>query len=296
MKDRIYMVLAFLGFILLAVVTISNYDIDQDEKVFAVGDFYTPQTVRSRVDSSVELYAQMSGDRGRGCPQSSMQKVIGSVKNIESLNSSNERNKYGATCMFVPCSVMVNGASSNVEINPSFTSGKDPDSVRSQLNAKCSLVGTDSLMLGDLWNIDGDTYVELVAPFNFTFGNINTTDNDTIIITNTLGNCRITFSGVANWFCAGTPGTSWLTGSGTANNLTAWEDHGKQTRGADGSNINAAHLTIVGKTSNSQINGGTVKDVVGYGTADTSVYIEVYGNNSWEPMSIYEFITNVRSN
>lgn len=287
MKDRLYMVLAFIGFIILAIVTIMNYDIKQDEKPFAVGDFYTPQTVRSYVESSVNLYAQMTGRRERTCPEPGMHLSTYTKKTITSLFNANERNAYGVSYMFILCKDM---STNEVQVSPTFI---DRNNIADELNADSGKLNSTSggTLISSVWDFSDDSlYIEIIAPFQFTFLNINTTDNDTIQILNSSANCRITFDNVANWYCAGPPGTQWLTGSGTAANSTDWIDHGVQRVNEDGTKVNAAHCTVVGKTSNADVKGGIAGSVIGYADVNTTVTIEKYTGTTWEVISIYDFI------
>lgn len=274
MKDRIYLALAFIGFIVIAIVTVKNYDVSQDEKEFGVDTYYIPQEVKSRTDNSVELYQQMVGNRKLTCPQPDMTKTTSSTHNLSTLYGNSFENEYAAKTIFVTMDV-TGSTSSNL-------------TDKSMVLADMGVVQIDpartasSFRLGDLWDISDGTYVELIAPFNFLFGNVNTTSGTEIVICNNRNNCKITFTNVANWYCAGTVGTTQVTTNGTGEDATAWVDH-----------INNHH-TIVGATSNAKVSGGSTKDVIGYASADTIVTIERYQDNAWTTISFLDFVTTER--
>ena len=269
MKDRVYLTLALIGFVILAVFVVKNYDIKQDDKVFGVDTYYIPQEVKSKTDSSIDLVQQMTGARRLTCPQVDMVKTSDQVFNVSTLTGNNYTNAFGAKVMFIT----LPGA--GVESGANL---KDGDALNVSLNTKGSLPGASTFTMGDVWDFTDKDYVELIAPFNFSFNNVNTTDGENIIIVNTKGNCRITFGNVANWFCAGTPGTTQVTSSGKEDNVTQWEDH-----------INNHH-TVIGATTNASVSGGSARDLIGYAKADTTVTIEKYDNNSWVLISLYDFL------
>lgn len=269
MKDKVYLTLALIGFIILAVFVVKNYDIKQDDKVFSIGEYYIPQEVKRKTDSSIDLVRQMTGARRLTCPQTDMVKTSDQVFNVSTLTGNNYDNAYGAKVMFI--TLVGAGVESGANL-------KDGDALSKSLNTKGDLPGANTFTIGDVWDLEDKDYIELVAPFTFTFNNVNTTDGENIVIVNTKGNCRITFGNVANWFCAGTPGTTQVTTSGKEDNVTQWEDH-----------INSHH-TVIGNTTNASVSGGSARDLIGYAKANTTVTIEKYDNNSWIPMSLYDFL------
>ena len=269
MKDRVYLTLALIGFVILAVFVVKNYDIKQDEKVFGIGEYYIPQEVKRKTDSSIDLVRQMTGARRLTCPRTDMVKTSDQVFNVSTLTGNNYDNTYGVKVMFVTL------VGAGVESGGNL---KDGDALNKSLNMKGSLPGAGTFTMGDVWDFEDKDYIELVAPFNFVFNNVNTTDGENIVIVNTKRNCRITFGNVANWFCAGTPGTTQVTSSGKEDNVTQWEDH-----------INNHH-TVIGNTTNASVSGGSARDLIGYAKANTTVTIEKYDSNTWVPMSLYDFL------
>jgi hypothetical protein len=285
MKDRVAMTLAFIGFIIIAVVVINNYDTTQDEKDFAVGTYYTPSNVKSKTDSSVELYQQMTGSRKLTCPQTEMSKTTNSTFTLATLYGNNNTNKYNAKTLFVT-STFAGATSTNLTMdnsdsdNPIFNLANVGLSTSGIAKANNMSTETEGVKLGELWDFGEYNYIEIIAPFNFVFGSVNTTNSDEIIIVNTKGNCRITFSNVANWFCAGPVGTSQVTSNGTSDVTTSWENH------------KDSHHTIIGSTTNASVTGGSTKDIIGYATSETTVLIESYSNDGWSPLSLYNFIVD----
>lgn len=274
MKDRIYLALAFIGFIVIAIVTVKNYDISQDDKEFGVDTYYIPQEVKSRTDSSVELYQQMVGNRKLTCPQPDMIKTTSPTHNLATLYGNSFENEYAAKTIFV---TMDTTGSTTANLSDKSTVLGDAGVVQVDTARTAS-----SFRLGDLWSIEDGAYVELIAPFNFLFGNVNTTDGSTIVIINNRNNCKITFTNVANWYCAGAVGTTQVTTNGTGDGATSWEDH-----------VNNHH-TIIGATSNAKVSGGSAKDVIGYATSETIVTIERYKDNAWGTISFLDFMTTER--
>lgn len=269
MKDKLYLTLALIGFVILAIFVVKNYDIKQDDKVFGVDTYYIPQEVKSKTDSSIDLAQQMSGARRLTCPQTDIVKTSDHVFNVSTLTSNNYTNAFGAKVMFITLS----GA--GVESGANL---KEGTALNKSLNMKGDLPRAGTFTMGDIWDFTDKDYVELIAPFNFKFNNVNTTDGTNIIIVNTKGSCRITFGNVANWFCAGTPGATQVTKSGKEDNVTQWEDH------------IGNHHTVVGATTNATVAGGSARDIIGYAKADTTVTIEKYEGNQWVDMSLYDFL------
>ena len=273
MRDKLYLVLALIGFLIITAVVVINYDTTQDGKPFNIGGYYTPREVKNKTDSSIDLVRELNGSRKLTCPQPTLQKTVKSTFNLSTLHSTNYENIYGAKTLFV--TLDTTGLANGVNL-----SGIDNASLKSALNIKSDILPTGTFKLGDLWDIGENSYVELIAPFNFVFANVNTTSPTTIVIVNSKGNCKITFDNVANWFCAGTVGSTQVTASGTKETVTSWEDHKNN------------HHSIIGATTNSSVTAGSTKDIIGYGTADTTVKIEKYTNNQYTEIDLKNFITS----
>jgi hypothetical protein len=276
MKDRIYMALAFVGFIVIAIVVMNNYDYTQDEKTFGVGNYYTPSNVTTQAYSVIELYQQMTGSRKMTCPVTSLSKTNDTTFDVSTLSGNNYRNSFNCYTVFI--SMNVAGADNK--------NLKDKNTLASDLKAAgIPLKTADTVTLGELFpSIQNAGIVELIAPFAFKFGNVNSTSVDSngdvsLIIINTSSNCRITFNKIDNWFCAGVVGTSQTLNNNSENNVVSWEDH------------KAKHKTIIGSTTNAELTGGSTGDVIGYANAESTVLIEQYTASGWQPISLYDMLT-----
>lgn len=256
MSDRIYVILAFIGFCILSIVVIKNYNGSQEFKEFGANTYYTPNDVREYQESAIDLYGALTGQRLITCPVPQMPKFNGSIlrasnftQDIDNINTS----YYAMTCFFIPSYAMTD-------------------------NRTLSTAG--EVTLTELGMSNENAYVEILAPFTYKFLNINT-DGDTIIIINSKNNCKITFNGVANWFCAGNPSEypTQTLGSGTNQNIITWDKHGSN------------HSTIIGATTNATVTGGTAMDIIGYADASTTVTIEGYYEGSWHVISVSDWIT-----
>lgn len=114
---------------------------------------------------------------------------------------------------------------------------------------------------------------EIVAPFAFSFENSNMdTERGKIVIMNMNRTCRITINNVANWYCAGTPGTEMETDSRKDEGHVTWLNHDNK------------HLTWVGKHNNSKKRSGSSGELIGYGNSDTTFTIEMHTDKGWEPI------------
>ena len=127
---------------------------------------------------------------------------------------------------------------------------------------------TDPYSLKEMVSKD-NPYIEIVAPFTFSFVNTNITDDDdSLSIINTTGSCKITFHNVANWYCAGAPYPDPIEDDDQNNpkvTYEQWLSHDK------------SHLTIIGGSSNAKVKGGVAGQVIGYASKKTTVTIEVTG-------------------
>lgn len=259
MKDRVYMAIAFLGFIILCVVFVFNYEGDKLDGLntydMGVGYYIPHDMQKNNSGNADELYQQLVGSRKLTCPLTRMAYSSNSTE-FTMIYTSTEKSFYGNECYFL----------NRGEIGLSDLLTRD----------NLSLLGSisnDSIKFSDLC-ITSDK-CEIVAPFNFKFANNNTDNGNDIVIVNNLGNCRITFTNVTNWYCAGLIGTSMETGSGTEENSNSWEDH------------DSYHQSIIGSSRNAVVTSGQARQVIGYGNPDTTVCIESKrDDNTWVPITI----------
>ncbi len=278
------MVLAFIGFVVIAVVVVLNHG-KNGRAIYEVESSYVP-TQRSDLLSSKELYDQLTGARRLSCPATTMNKTSDRLVALTSIWGSYYEHPYQLKNLFVSNSTLVDGEG---VISPSIGNYKDELMLNTDTAGE-SIYTNDTVKLSSLFTGDkpfnGDQYIEIISPFNFNFENINSNnkvDDDTgvvvqdIVITNIAGNCRITFGNVANWFCAGEVGTEGIKSSGS-DGVVPWEEH------------YGAHHSVIGNTANAVCNGGVSGQVIGYAKLDTTITIEVFSGGSFKKVSFNKFL------
>lgn len=269
MKDKLYMVLAFIGIIILATVYWFNRDTTNSEVAFDIIDsYYIPMDQAISNDTAAnELFDEMIGNRRVQCPIT--EPTMSSELIYFQTFTSYEKSKYGVQTYFIN-----NGATTlfNNYINNTDIEGLPAET-------KTSFNKNESVTFEEI-NATADV-IEIVAPFKFTFLNNNTDIGNSIIIVNSKGNCKITFDNVTNWFCAGIYGTSMENGSGTYSNGTSWENH------------QGNHLTIIGSSRNSKVSGGVAGNVIGYGNKETTITIHIKdASGNWVNASLMQMLTD----
>lgn len=285
MRDKVYMFLAFVGAVIIAVICIKNYDRTQDAKVFGPGTYYVPEA-RYGMTSSSSLFNQLINRRSVTCPETQLFRTSGKLIQLNGVAGS--RNLYGVNNFFVTWSDLGENAKTLSRSNWYNAIGVDEAAISSKGSG--GITFSDLLGGTDIFDRQEgeDKCIEIIAPCAFTYDNLNTdTENGgDIIIINTSGTmrgkCRITFGNVANWFCAGTPGKITLVANNTAQDEKPWKDHGDY------------HQTIIGNSKNAEVNGGSAGVVLGYASPETTIKVEVY-NGSWEVVSIKEWVQAVSS-
>ena len=279
MKDRVYMVLAFLGAVLLVIIIRANYNTNNDSAVYDVGGMYQPDA-RTDLVSTQAIYQQLIGSRQIQCPTTALSMSKDANVSLSTIWGSYYSHPHRLSYLFITTAALSNG---NM-VRPMA------DDWRSVLNLSTAANNTGTHTLAELFTNDifsnGD-YIEIVAPFNFAFDNINSAstskdestgeDVQKIVIVNSSGTCRITFNNVSNWFCAGPEGTTSVGGTGSAAS-TPWEEHYK------------VHHTVIGNSSNATVSGGLAGNVIGYAGKNTTITIEVLNGTRYESCSLKEFI------
>ena len=254
MRDKVYIVLAFLGLAVLVIVYVLNQDPSKEDKEFGMLNYYTGTESTSSRQDSAQLYKQMVGDRSLQCPVVTPEKTIAASAIGDTAQNwyTNEASKTVGPVSFR-------------ELLGSF------DVVEEQSSTTPSAESGEQQQQQDT----SSKYIPIIAPFNYTFDNNNTDtvgeDGIKIVIhstTSTGYTVQITFTNCANWYCAGKPGS------------TSFEGH------------NDKHMSIIGCSRNAVLKGGTAKDIIGYGTLDTKVLIEING----VPSSINHLFTNTENN
>ena len=275
MKDRVYLVLGFFGFVIIALVVYFNYHGRFNTEYNIESSFMPIQ--RNDLMSSYELYQQLTGARALSCPEVATTVCKDTVP-LGSIWGSYYNHNYKANYLFVPRSVI-----SDTGITPMIDNYKD------QLRLSDKAGTSDTVLLSELFTVDifeNNTYVQIIAPFSYSFENVNSSysiDKSTgkvtqnIVIINSEGTCKITFGNVANWFCAGTPGTQTVVGT-NSDGVKSWEDH------------YSAHHSIVGNSANAVVRGGNAGEIIGYANRDTTISIDSVGLSGNKRISLYDFI------
>lgn len=279
------MVLAFVGFVIIAVVVVVNHNKSANTS-YEIESSYIP-TQRSDLLSSKELYDQLTGARRLTCPVITMSKSSDKIITLTSIWGSYYDHPYQLKNLFITNSRL---SDDDTIINPSNTDYKDVLKLNQDTSGQC-IYTSDTVSISSLFSGDkpfnGEQYIELISPFNFRFENLNSAnkvDEDTgvvvqdIVIVNVQGNCRITFGNVANWFCAGPVGTAGIKSNGS-DGTVPWEKHYD------------AHHSVIGNTSNAICSGGVSGEVIGYAKSGTTITIEVFENGSFKKVSFSKFIT-----
>ena len=305
MRDKIWMVLAAFAVVVIVIVVIKNYNFAADEKVFSVDDYYMAREFGDRSSSERELYQQMTGARTSSCPATVLSSTDGGTTRVSLYTAGNA---WVNTCFFIP-NVYV-GLDANL-VNPRVALWDTGDGENVPLTELLNLSPTSGAVISggerridDLFNtsiFDEFQYVEIIAPFTFTFDNVNTNcidvnGNETISIVNSEGNIRITFSNTANWFCAGPVkdkiqnGTEVSTDGTVVARMVDWSLHGKGSVNTGGSVSKYPHATISGNTANAAIRGGNAGYIIGYAHKDTTFKIEYLNNGSWTTISLKHWL------
>lgn len=277
MKDKVYMVLAFIGFCILVVVVAVNYN-SNNASPYEINAAYTPQQ-RTDLTSASALYAQMTGQRKMTCPATSLSSAGDSLIVLTSIWGSYYTHDYGLKNMFITSDSLAPGESLRPLIDDYEKILKLSDKKDQRVN---------DIKLSDLFKADlfeSSEIIELVAPFPFSFTNLNSSkskDKDgnevqSIVITNSTNTCQITFTGVKNWFCAGEIGTTTLKGTGS-DGVVEWVNHGEY------------HHSVIGNSANAVVRGGDAGDVIGYADSSTTITIKVHNGGGWGTISLKDFL------
>lgn len=266
MKDKVYIVLALLGFSALIIVFVLNFDPQREAKAYSQGNFYSPPHVKINDQDAQDLYEEMKGSRNKSCPVTIMSQYTASdgVWNVN-----------GTTYNFI----LLKQAS------------QDSGNVMDRFPADSS----DPLKLGDIYGSEfTTTYVPIIAPFNFEFatGCTNVNSPTKIVIEDNSHEYRLEFDNIANWFCAGTPGTEWVVkGHNGAEVKVKWEEHIDGDLKSTEDIEEYHHYTIIGDTRNAIITGGNSGSVIGYATGDTTVTCYKLKDNVATPIPLKQMYT-----
>lgn len=312
MSDRVGIVLSLVAIVIIAIIVAKNYNFASDDIQFAEGEFYVAGTLSDRQTSEKQLLAQMNGVKSVACPQTALEQTEGGICRIGVYNQ--ETNKmWSNECFFVSNKDLGENYSL---LNPTENLW-DADSSTSRcavslLHLDAPSADVKGVSFGTLFTagsngkaqpFQDDEYCPIISPFQFVFGNMNTTSRhemegsgsspvvvEEIVIVSRDGKCRITFDNVVNWFCAGPVGTQ-----GDAIS-TEWDDVDKTykkiykgwTEHSSGKNV---HYSLIGNSGNAVVTGGGSGYIIGYAKEDTTVKIEYLNGTRWEEITVHQWIT-----
>lgn len=256
MKDKVYIVLALLGFAALVIVFVVNFDPQRESKAYSQGNFYSPPHVKINDQDAQDLYEEMKGSRNKSCPVTIMSQYTA---------GDGVWSPYGTNYNFI----LLKQASQ--ESQDSQDSGSEN---KSELDNLPSDIGEDPLTISKIYGTDIKAPVPIIAPFNFEFatGCTNVNSPTKIVIEDNSHKYRLEFDKIANWFCAGTPGTEWTVKGHNGDEVKVkWEEHIDGDLKATEDVEEYHHYTIIGDTRNATITGGNSGSVIGYANGDTTV-------------------------
>lgn len=267
-KDKILLIVAFVSLLFIGLVVVKNYP--GKEKGLQMGSYYTSNdtTILGRREGS--SYASLTASGRVACPGIDNTNPTGTKVSTTGVTA--YANKFGF--VYLPfTSETANLNTKSLTKSTLSNAGLKSGSESSAYTVSEHLSGTSpSYPIGD-------SYYEIIAPFAFSYNNNNldsaTADSDSILITNTKGNLRMIVKNVANWFCAGTYGTE--TRFSNIDDPVAWEDH------------DTHHLCKLGSGSN-DVTGGSAGDLIGYGSADTTIEFQALTTSGWKTMNISNII------
>lgn len=248
--------------IFLIIITAQNVDTRKEVADFNPATTYSYPITQKNIDEAEQYSALTNNGNALTCPNPLLSTTTQGVFSLRGQGSS-----YTHTNFFLPVSALFEGQSDNVT-----TATTDWDSlVKDTVLEDVDLSGSGFNYLDfAIPNYAG--YFEIIAPFNFTFANINTSDDYSIVIYNVGQTVKFTFQDCANWFCAGN------------SFVDDWAEHGVSDSNP--------HYSIIGNSNNSKVKSGNAGDVIGYGDAATSLSIEVLVDGDWEEISIQDWIMN----
>lgn len=313
-RDHMYLVLAFLAFIILGVIAYKNYNGDALVKEYDGNYTYDPGTYTLKKENSQALWAQMAGSSAEKCPCQSISETTNGLIYLAGTR------QYKASCFIVPWNCISSDGSSSKQ-NILKWIWHDEGSYKgyvtllnlNELNASTKSNEDEGQLLSSLIGFnDAVDYPEIIAPFTFRFDNQNVGSQmvdenganagEKIVIVDSTGTVRITFYHVANWICAGPP---MMQAQGTSEDDVSytyeqWLHHGKYNTNLNlDSDLNASgvvptyHYTIIGNSGNSEVTSGSAGCAIGYIDKDkTTIKIESWNSNLnvWETITFEDFL------
>lgn len=267
-------VLAFIGIIIIVIFAIGTWRTRFLEKegkgiTLAYTDYYSPKTQESSADIFKMINA-LNTLNTLDCPSDTLS-VASGILYPSAQGSGSIASAFITSQNFINTDATEDANWFDSYVN---TENTDPDAVdvetwRSHSNNKMYCL-FDEKEKGD------NSFVPIIAPFNFKFTSSNT-DGKKICIEsipsgdelNTVYN--ITFTDVLAWFCA-KPNKSQI----------SYRDLKEHTQ----------HGTIIGSSDQSYLQGGSAGVIIGFADKDTRVLVQkketIDGTRNWVPISIAE--------
>lgn len=264
-KDKKMLVLAFIALLFIGFITVKNYP--NPGKTLNGATYYTSDETTTLGKREGSSYDALNSIGRVECPGLGNTSSKGTLVSTSGVTTS--ANAYGVC--YLPYTMECSGVGVTALNKSNFTSiMKKPDSKT-----------IEGMFKSPEFAIDG-TYTEIVAPFSYSFNsyNLDNSENgDKIIITNSVGNCRMTITGYANWFCAGLVGTE--TNYSNIEEPAPWTEH------------NNHHMSRVGYGSQNY-SKGSPGDLIAYGNKDTTIEFHAIVNGSWQEVSLYDLCRTAR--
>lgn len=263
-KDKLLLGLAVICAIIIFVVFAAN-KANSDYNQFLTGSYYTPRTTTKVGAKEGNSWSNFAGGNRLECPG------VDNTTPVGTRVSMNGATKYNMLQYF-PISMEVLGISNNV------VTANSAQSVLQLIDeVGTTMGGCTSLNVAPS---SGD-YIEIIAPFGYTFDCSNIDEERTTIsIVSSNRQLKLVFDDVVNWFCAGPYGTQSVYMNAGEDIVCPWEEHGDH------------HSTIIGHSKNADISGGSAGDLIGYATDSTKMTLYVVENGTWVAKSWFGILKN----
>lgn len=270
MNDKTLGVLSFLSLVVVVVVIAINWNGATVNDNFAYGKYYIPSVSNKKTDEA-SLYASMINSKSS--TDCTVQELEGTNEGV--IYTSSLGSEYPHTNYILSTKALFG------ESHTEALTYNGWDDSSTMYGLKTMFKWTEAASNNDSYNLyieDESGFNQILAPFPFNFISTNTEGN-TITIVDTSGKVRITFTNVANWFCAGQPVAD--SSADVSENLSynSWLSHG------------TPHGTIIGATANAEVKSGTAGVIIGYANYSTEVTVEVLKDGGYKTISLYEWLT-----
>lgn len=260
-KNNLAIAFVTLSAIIIVIITAKNIDLGKVNAEFDPALTYSFDISAKNINEVEQYAALTSNGVVNSCPAPTLTKTDKGVFTFRGQGST-----FVHTNFFIPVKYLVDDDSDNMT-----TVSSNFDEIVKDTALETAPLTTEGEIMLDFVKIEDGEVFEIIAPFNFSFNNINTSNDDSIVIYSIDNTIRVTFKNYVNWFCAGNKFSDEL-----------WTSHGR-------SNENP-HYTIIGNSNNAKVSSGNAADVIGYGNKETSVIMEIMYEGQWTPLSIHDWI------